>query len=180
MHRTTWLPEPPYATGYLVDPYTDTVRVEQPMTSEGFGPSGQLWSTPHDLARLGDVLARPSAGVLAPDTVEEMHRVQAMFDAEWTLAWGLGVALYRDGDRFASGHDGAMPGPRRAHGRPPPAIVRCRRRQLRCAQRPTGSGRRAARRRARAGGGARRAVAPRRRPTAGAGRRARPVVERGR
>jgi CubicO group peptidase (beta-lactamase class C family) len=110
MHRTTWLPEPPYATGYLVDPYTDTVRVEQPMTSEGFGPSGQLWSTPHDLARLGDFLARPSAGVLAPDTVEEMHRVQAMFDPEWTLAWGLGVALYRDGDRFASGHDGAMPG----------------------------------------------------------------------
>ena len=110
MHRTTWLPEPPHATGYLVDPYADTVRVEQPMASEGFGPSGQLWSTPSDLVKLGDFLARPAADVLAPDTVEEMHRVQAMFDAEWTLAWGLGVALYRDGDRFASGHDGAMPG----------------------------------------------------------------------
>jgi len=110
MHRTTWLPEPPHAVGYLVDPYADTVRVEQPMASEGFGPSGQLWSTPHDLALLGDFLARPVAEVLAPDTVDEMHRVQAMFDDQWTLGWGLGVALYRDGDRFASGHDGAMPG----------------------------------------------------------------------
>ncbi len=110
MRRTTWLPEPPHAVGYLVDPYADTVRVEQPMASEGFGPSGQLWSTPQDLVKLGDFLARPSSEVLAPETVEEMHRVQVMFDAEWTLGWGLGVALYRDGDRFASGHDGAMPG----------------------------------------------------------------------
>jgi hypothetical protein len=39
-----------------------------------------------------------------------MHRVQSMFDAQWTLGWGLGPALYRSGDRFAAGHDGAMPG----------------------------------------------------------------------
>ena len=110
MRRTTWLPEQPHAVGYLVDPYADTVRVEQPITSEGFGPSGQLWSTPQDLVKLGDFLARPSADVLAPETVDEMHRVQTMFDDEWTIGWGLGVALYRDGDRFASGHDGAMPG----------------------------------------------------------------------
>lgn len=110
MHRTTWLPEAPNAVGYLVDPYADTVRVEQPMYSEGFGPSGQLWSTPYDLVRLGDFLARPAAHVLAPDTVDEMHRVQAMFDDRWTLGWGLGVSLYRNGDQFASGHDGAMPG----------------------------------------------------------------------
>ena len=110
MHRTTWLPEAPHAVGYLVDPYADMVRVEQPMASEGFGPSGQLWSTPGDLVKLGDFLAKPSVDVLEAGTVEEMHRVQAMFDREWTLGWGLGVALYRDGDRFASGHDGAMPG----------------------------------------------------------------------
>ncbi|HEY0387966.1 MAG TPA: serine hydrolase domain-containing protein [Gaiellales bacterium] len=110
MHRTTWLPEHPHAVGYLVDPYADTVRVEEPIFSEGFGPSGQLWSTPADLLRLGGFLAAPSDDVLRAATVDEMHRLQSMFDEEWTLGWGLGVALYRSGDRFASGHDGAMPG----------------------------------------------------------------------
>src|SRR5207248_2012691 len=86
------------------------VQVEPLILSEGFGPSGQLWSTPSDLARLGSFLARPSGDVLRTQTVDEMHRLQSMFDAQWTLGWGLGPALYRSGDRFAAGHDGAMPG----------------------------------------------------------------------
>lgn len=110
MRRTTWLPEPPHAIGYLVAPYDDTVQVEEPMFSEGFGPSGQLWSTPSDLTRLGTFLARPSGDVLSASTVDEMHRVQSMFDDRWTLGWGLGPMLYRSDDRFAAGHDGAMPG----------------------------------------------------------------------
>jgi CubicO group peptidase (beta-lactamase class C family) len=110
MSRTTWLPEGPHAVGYLVAPYDETVHIEPAIESEGFGPSGQLWSTPSDLVRLGSFLARPSGDVLRKDTVEEMHRVQSMFDVQWTLGWGLGPALYRSGDRFAAGHDGAMPG----------------------------------------------------------------------
>ena len=110
MTRTTWAPQAPCAVGYLVAPYDDTVRVESPIESEGFGPAGQLWSTPSDLVRLGSFLARPSGEVLAADTVAEMHRVQSIADPAWTLGWGLGPALYRAGDHFAAGHDGAMPG----------------------------------------------------------------------
>jgi hypothetical protein len=40
-----------------------------------------------------------------------MHVVQVMADPErWLLAHGLGLMLYRRGDRVLYGHDGAMPG----------------------------------------------------------------------
>jgi hypothetical protein len=48
--------------------------------------------------------------VLAPESVEEMHALQAMADEKWRRGWGLGVALLRSGDRIFGGHGGAMPG----------------------------------------------------------------------
>jgi CubicO group peptidase (beta-lactamase class C family) len=110
MTRTTWTPTAPKAVGYMVAPYDDTVTVEAEIESEGFGPAGQLWSTPSDLVRLGSFLAKPSGDVLATKTVDEMHTVQAMYDAGWTLGWGLGVELHRGAGGFAAGHGGAMPG----------------------------------------------------------------------
>ncbi len=40
-----------------------------------------------------------------------MARVAVMADEEtWTVGWGLGLGLYRRGDRVYAGHGGAMPG----------------------------------------------------------------------
>ena len=49
--------------------------------------------------------------MLDPVTVAEMHSLQVMADPErWTQGWGLGLSLFRDGDRILAGHNGGMPG----------------------------------------------------------------------
>jgi CubicO group peptidase (beta-lactamase class C family) len=109
--RTTADPVEPRATGYLVDPYADAVRQEPLMPLRGTAPAGQLWSTPADLARWAAFLADPDPAVLSPDTLAEMRHAQAMVDLDgWTLAYGLGLMLYRRGERILYGHAGAMPG----------------------------------------------------------------------
>ena len=110
--RTTWRPTGPAADGFLVDPYADTVQLEKPVELKGSAPIGQLWSTTGDLARWGAFLAEGDDAVLAARTLEEMHAFQAMvpYVKNWTLGWGLGLELFRDGDRIYAGHGGAMPG----------------------------------------------------------------------
>jgi CubicO group peptidase (beta-lactamase class C family) len=110
--RTTWRPAAPAADGYLVNPYTETAQLEKPVELKGSAPIGQLWSTSGDLARYGAFLAEGDEAVLAQRTLEEMHAFQAMvpYVKNWTLGWGLGLELYRDGDRIYAGHGGAMPG----------------------------------------------------------------------
>ncbi len=100
------------ATGYYVDPYSDRVTVEPDVAGDGpTAAIGWLWSTVDDLARFGDFLATGRDGVLVRETVDEMARVRTMVDeARWSVGWGLGVALYRRGDRVFVGHGGAMPG----------------------------------------------------------------------
>ena len=72
---------------------------------------GWLWSTVDDLARFGDFIATGRDGVLLRETVDEMARVRSMVDeARWSLGWGLGLGLYRRGERVYVGHGGAMPG----------------------------------------------------------------------
>jgi CubicO group peptidase (beta-lactamase class C family) len=110
MERTSPVRSDPYATGFLVMPYSDEARAEPLIDLGGAEPAGQLWSTPSDLLRLGHLLASGEGGVLHKQTVDEMHAVQVMADPEWTLAWGLGPILSRRGDRIFGGHDGAMPG----------------------------------------------------------------------
>jgi CubicO group peptidase (beta-lactamase class C family) len=54
--RTGWEPADPAAVGHLVMPYSDEARREPPFDCGGFGPAGQLWSTPSDLVRFGAFL----------------------------------------------------------------------------------------------------------------------------
>jgi CubicO group peptidase (beta-lactamase class C family) len=108
---TSWMPRAAAAVGYLVAPYDDSVRVEPPVEMRGTAASGQLWSTVGDLCRWGSFLAAPDPAVLRPETAAEMRAVQVMAEPDrWTNAWGLGLELYRRGDRVWAGHGGAMPG----------------------------------------------------------------------
>ncbi|GAB3076898.1 serine hydrolase domain-containing protein [Micromonospora schwarzwaldensis] len=111
MRRTTVLPTGPYARGYVVHPWHQTLR-EEPLTDTGaMAPAGQLWSTVADLARWAAFLADPDPAVLDPATLTEMCVPVAISDLDsWTGGHGLGVELYRVGDRVYVGHGGSMPG----------------------------------------------------------------------
>lgn len=110
--RTSLYPTGPKAAPYYVDPYTDIVRDEpDPEVMESTGAAGWLWSTAADLARWGMFLAEGNDAVLPKAALDGMARVQAMVDGErWSVGWGLGLELYRRGDRVLVGHGGAMPG----------------------------------------------------------------------
>jgi CubicO group peptidase (beta-lactamase class C family) len=111
MTRTTLEPVDPRAHGYFVEPYSDVARPEPLLRLRGMAPAGQLWSTPADLARWAAFLADPDPGVLDPDSLAEARHPQVIADLEgWTLAWGLGLMLYRKGERILHGHAGGMPG----------------------------------------------------------------------
>ena len=114
MAGTTPRRREPYARGYLTDPFADRLLPEPEFPGNAFAPAAELWSTVDDLGRWASFLADPAAhgaGVLAPDTVEEMCHPQVVHDLDaWTLAWGLGLMLHRRADRVLVGHDGAMPG----------------------------------------------------------------------
>lgn len=111
MGSTTPRRRPPYATGYLTDPYADRLHEEPEFPGNAFAPAAELWSTVTDLGRWAAFLAEPDQAVLSPDTVEEMCHPQVVHDLDaWRLAWGLGLMLHRRGERVLVGHDGAMPG----------------------------------------------------------------------
>jgi CubicO group peptidase (beta-lactamase class C family) len=112
LSRTGLVPKAPVATGYFVDPWSDAVTVEGNVEmSEATAALGQLWSTTGDLARFGVFLACGDERVLAGPVLDEMARVAVIADEDrWTVAWGLGLGLYRRGDRIYAGHGGAMPG----------------------------------------------------------------------
>jgi CubicO group peptidase (beta-lactamase class C family) len=111
MDRTTIEPVEPHARGYFVEPYSDVARLEPVLRLQGMAPAGQLWSTVSDLGRWATFLADPDPAVLDPRTLAEMRHPQVIADLDgWTLAWGLGLMLYRSGERIAHGHAGAMPG----------------------------------------------------------------------
>jgi CubicO group peptidase (beta-lactamase class C family) len=110
--RTTWTGEPPVARGYFVDPYVERAVPERyDVDLRGGAAAGALWSTAGDLCRWGAFLVDPDPDVLAPETVEEMHALQVMAEPEtWRLGYGLGLMLFRRGERLFAGHDGGMPG----------------------------------------------------------------------
>jgi CubicO group peptidase (beta-lactamase class C family) len=110
LERTTWSPEEPYARGYFVEPYSDSVRPEPDIDSGGTSAAGALCSTSGDLARWGSFLADPDPNVLSPHAADEMHALQVMAEPDWTLGWGLGLALFRHGERIFAGHMGGYPG----------------------------------------------------------------------
>jgi CubicO group peptidase (beta-lactamase class C family) len=96
--QTAWEPGNA-AGGYYVDPYSGVLRPEADFRDAS--AAGGLWSTVGDLCRWGAWLRDREA----------MHVVQVMADPDrWLAAHGLGLMLYRRGDRILYGHDGAMPG----------------------------------------------------------------------
>lgn len=105
--------EPPgrRAAGYFTDPFTDQVHPEPWPEMNAFDAAGGLWSTLADLSRWASFLTSGADGVLAEATLGEMARPEIIADLDrWTLAWGLGLALYRSGERILVGHGGGMPG----------------------------------------------------------------------
>ncbi len=112
LRRTSLRPDAPKASPYYVDPYTDTVRDEpDPEVTDTTAAAGWLWSTAADLARWGTFLADGHDVVLPKATLDLMSRVRTMADERnWTVGWGLGLELFRRGERVFVGHGGAMPG----------------------------------------------------------------------
>jgi CubicO group peptidase (beta-lactamase class C family) len=108
--RTTWGFEAPHARPYFVEPYSDAVQREPELDLGGKGGESGLCSTVGDLARWGSFLCDPDESLVAPATVEEMHEVRIMAEPDWTLGWGLGIELWRRGDRIFGGHTGGFPG----------------------------------------------------------------------
>ena len=111
LEQTTWERPESAAVGYHAEPWTDVVHVEEPVELGGGRAAGQLWSTTGDLARWAGFLRDPDADVLRPETAAEMRRAQTIADhVGWRLAWGLGLMLFRDGERIFAGHSGGMNG----------------------------------------------------------------------
>jgi CubicO group peptidase (beta-lactamase class C family) len=110
LERTTWGPTPPAALPYFVEPHSDAVRREPVLELGGKGGESGLYSTVGDLASWGAFLCEPDESVLAGPSVAEIHDLQVMAEADWTLGWGLGIELWRRGDRIFGGHTGGFPG----------------------------------------------------------------------
>jgi CubicO group peptidase (beta-lactamase class C family) len=102
LRRTTWDPDESAAVGYHTDPWSDVLRVERNAELGAGRSAGQLWSTTADLARW--------AGFVR-ETSPAMQRLQTIADhVSWTYGSGLGLLLWRDGDRIFAGHSGGMNG----------------------------------------------------------------------
>jgi CubicO group peptidase (beta-lactamase class C family) len=111
LERTSFDPLDPAATGYLVQPYVEGVWDEAPVETGAWIAAGQMWGTVRDLCRWAAFLADPDESVLSKRSVEEMRTVQTLSDhLRWTQAYGLGLQLFRDGERVLAGHGGSMPG----------------------------------------------------------------------
>jgi len=109
--RTSFDPAAPAATGYLVQPYVEGVWDEAPVETGAWIAAGQMWGTVRDLCRWAAFLAAPDESVLSKRSVEEMRTVQTLSDhVRWTQGYGLGLQLFRDGERVLTGHGGSMPG----------------------------------------------------------------------
>ena len=113
LDATGFDPSGPRATGYYVDPYSDaghrraaTSRSKgRPRRWAGSGRLSTIW-------RGGPTSSRPvTTACSRATTLDEMARVRTMVDHDtWEVGWGLGLGLYRRGDRVFAGHGGAMPG----------------------------------------------------------------------
>lgn len=112
MHQTSYGPEPPHAHGWAVHPWADAVLPEPAAEHDAgaMAPAGQLWASIGDLARWGSFLAGDTGDVLDPDTLAEMCEPIVVHDEAWTVGHGLGVQVFRSGDRRWVGHGGSMPG----------------------------------------------------------------------
>jgi len=111
MHRTSYLPSAPAATGYSVDHFAGTLTEEPSQDTGAMAPAGQVWSTVADLARYAGFLVAGHPDVLAAPTLDEMATLQS---ATRTGAagggYGLGLRLVHGDAGTLVGHTGSMPG----------------------------------------------------------------------
>ncbi|MEW2165595.1 serine hydrolase domain-containing protein [Streptomyces sp. NPDC007084] len=100
----------PRAAGHAVNTATGEVRPVRQNLAPLEAPAGALLAGAADLAAFGRALTGRS-GVLPPAVAKEMRRGENGA-RPGTLAdgWGLGVALYRRGERVWCGHDGNAQG----------------------------------------------------------------------
>jgi CubicO group peptidase (beta-lactamase class C family) len=111
MKRTTYAPMEPFARGFVVHALDGSLHEEPRLDAGAMAPAGQLWSTATDLAKWAAVLTDPAPAVLPRETVDEMCAPVVISDLEsWTGGYGLGLHLYRVGERIFVGHGGSMPG----------------------------------------------------------------------
>lgn len=111
MHRTSYQAQEPFARGYVIHPWLRTLREEPREDAGAMAPAGQLWSTVDDLAQFAAALGGHRPDVLTPATVAELAHPVALADLEaWTNGYGLGLQLWRSGERVYVGHTGSMPG----------------------------------------------------------------------
>jgi CubicO group peptidase (beta-lactamase class C family) len=94
-----------------VHPWHQTLREEPRYDAGAMAPAGQLWSTVEDLAGWAAALASPDAATPSAANVAEMATPVMISDLEsWTIGYGLGLQLWRRGERVFAGHTGSMPG----------------------------------------------------------------------
>jgi CubicO group peptidase (beta-lactamase class C family) len=111
MRRTTYAPAEPFARGFVVHTLDDRLHEEPRLDSGAMAPAGQLWSTTTDMAKWAAFLTDPAPTVLPRETVDEMCAPVVISDPEsWTGGYGLGLQLFRVGERVFVGHGGSMPG----------------------------------------------------------------------
>lgn len=111
MARTTYLAAEPFARGYVVHPVDGSLREEPREDAGAMAPAGQLWSTARDLARWASALTGHHPSVVSPSTVDEMASPVVISDPDsWRHGYGLGLQLWRCGERVYIGHTGSMPG----------------------------------------------------------------------
>jgi D-alanyl-D-alanine carboxypeptidase len=111
LHRTTYHPVSPSASGWSVDPYAATLTAEPATDTRAMAPAGQLWSTVADLARYNAFLGAGHPDVLdltwlelaaTPQSGDRSHGLDYIY--------GLGFQLHRGGSGTLVGHTGSMPG----------------------------------------------------------------------
>jgi CubicO group peptidase (beta-lactamase class C family) len=111
MTCTTYHPREPFARGYVLHPWHQTLREEPRHDADAMAPAGQLWSTAEDLATWAAALASPGAAGRPGANITEMATPVMISDLEsWTEGYGLGLQLWRRGERVFAGHTGSMPG----------------------------------------------------------------------
>ncbi|WP_042368091.1 serine hydrolase domain-containing protein [Streptacidiphilus neutrinimicus] len=103
-------PERPTAGGHALNTASGRPRPARQNLAPVEAPAGALAASALDLAALGRALIGRSA-VLPPGVAERMRRPQPGSEAGALAdAWGLGAALYRQGDSWWCGHDGNAQG----------------------------------------------------------------------
>ncbi|HET7356571.1 MAG TPA: serine hydrolase domain-containing protein [Nocardioidaceae bacterium] len=111
MARTSYLPEPPAATGYSVHHFAGTLTEEPAHDAGAMAPAGQVWSTVNDLALWARFLRDGDERVLSAATLQEMATPQSGSAVDGLAGgYGLGLRLVSGGSGMLVGHTGSMPG----------------------------------------------------------------------